>query len=137
MLKQNIHKQHICEHLFSELSETVESSNDNIPDLKPAENTGILESLPDIKGPKRKLPCRIEGWRKKKNLLKFKTSSLSPKKVNELKPKRTKRKLSDIDIHCSEAVITTIKKTSMQDEAIKNIIRGYHKTRLDNLLAGN
>ena len=49
MLKQNIHKQQICEHLFAELSETVESSDDNLPDLKPAKNTGILESLPEIK----------------------------------------------------------------------------------------
>ena len=56
-----------------------------------------------------------------------------PKKVNELKQKRTKRELSDIDNHCSEEVITKIKKISMQDEAIKNIIRRYHKTRLDNL----
>ena len=44
MLKQNIPKQQICEHLFTEL-ETVESSDDNIPEHKPAENTGILEKV--------------------------------------------------------------------------------------------
>ena len=38
------------------------------PDLKPAENTEILESLPDIRRPKRKLPCRNEGFEKEEKI---------------------------------------------------------------------